>query len=174
VFVGTLIVHDLTTARFHIDQVRWGSTADWEVAGQIDVRFGNEVRFLDVDQQYLVGAGVGSAGALSSTVAAPTPLFGGSSVIGLNESDIDCPTVEDGMRTLHVDGTTIDSGVFTPLRNSKQALLGAVLRPMGWTFATLLVLVAMKHLVVGFVRSMRGTPAVVPVRRTRHHHPVER
>lgn len=172
VFVGTVIAHDLSTARFHVDQVRAGATSAWEVSGQIDVRFGNEVRFLDVNQQYLVGAGVDpTTGALSSKVTEHAPLFGGSSVIGLNESDIDCPAVEDGLRTLHVDGTTIDSGVLTPLRNSKGALLGAVLKPMGWAFLILLSLVAMKHLLFGFVRTMRGAPAVVSVPRARRHRP---
>ena len=172
VFVGTVIARDASTARFHVDQVRAGSTARWEVSSQIDVRYGNEARFLGVNEQYLVGAAPDATTALlSSKVAERTPLFGGSSVIGLNESGTDCPLVEDGVRTLHVDGTSIDSGVFSSLRNSKGELVDAVLRPVAWAFLILLTLVAMKHLLFGFVRGMRGAPAVASGPRARRHGP---
>ena len=106
VFMGTLVVHDAATARFIVGRVRSGSVEGFAVDGLIDVRYGDEVRFLDVGTTYIVGAAVDpEAGVLSSKVTQPAALFGGSEVAGVDASDLRCPVVDDPVRTLMIDGT---------------------------------------------------------------------
>jgi hypothetical protein len=176
VFVGTMVVNDTATARFAIDQVRSGSVAGYSKGGLIDVRYGDEVRFLDLDQQYIVGAGleVGIPGLVSS-VRAPAPLFGGNEVAGIDNSDVDCPRIENPVRTLLVDGTSVESGVLTPMKDAKAEIVRAVAEPVAVAFVVLVALVAVKHLVFALGRSLRdlGNPAAVepvpPPSRNRRH-----
>ncbi len=60
VFVGTMIGKDDVTqvVRFRIDQLRAGSAEHWAVNGLIDVRYGDDYRFLVEGDQYLVGVGL--------------------------------------------------------------------------------------------------------------------
>ena len=170
VFVGTLVLADAATARFTVDSVRSGSTAGFEVGGLIDVRYGDEVRFLDTDTAYIVGAGIDPATqVLSSAVRAPSPLFGGNEIAGIDDSDVDCPRLGDPVRTLLADGSSVESGVLTPLRDAKGDILRAILQPVGVAFLVLLGLVAVKHLVFALGRSLRDLGTTErPSRRRRH------
>jgi hypothetical protein len=170
VFVGTVTVTDTATARFQVLQVLSGSTAGFEVAGLIDVRYGDDVRFLEEGTSYIVGAGLDEdAGVLYSNVRPPAPLYGGSDVAGVNESDVDCPQVEDPVRTLTTDATSVESGVITPLSRAKGDLLHAIFDPVAIAFVVLLGLVALKLLVFSVARAVRdiGTEARVSRRRPR-------
>ena len=172
VFIGTLVAADSSTARFQIEQVRAGSVVGHSFGQLIDIRYGSDTRFLDVSERYIIGAGVDPAlGVLVSKVREPAPLFGGDSVIGLNDSDVLCPRVEDPMRTLRADGTLVDSGLFTPLKRAKSSVLSALLRPLVIGFILLLGLVAFKHLLFAVGRSLRemGEDRRQPVRRERRH-----
>ncbi len=179
VFMGTLLMADTTTGRFSIDRVLAGS-ADGYAAGRIiDVRYGTDARFLDPDTRYIVGAGVQrGTGVLQSKVREPAPLFGGDAVIGLNDTDVECPRLEDPVRTLHIDGTSVDSGVFTPLQRAKGSLLLALLRPLAVAFVVLLGLVLVKHLLFAVGRSLRdvvtGADEQQMVRFRQHGDPYER
>jgi hypothetical protein len=170
VFVGTVTVTDTATARFQVLQLLSGSTTGFEVGGLIDVRYGDDVRFLEEGTSYIVGAGLDDeAGVLYSNVRPPAPLYGGSDVAGINESDVDCPQVEDPVRTLTTDATSVESGVITPLSRSKGDLLRAILEPLAVAFVVLLGLVALKLLVFTVARAMRdiGSEARVNRRRPR-------
>ena len=63
VFVGTMTGKDdiTQTVRFRIDQLRAGSAGPWAMDGQIDIRYGEDYRFLVEGDQYLVGAGLDPA-----------------------------------------------------------------------------------------------------------------
>jgi len=127
VFVGTVVGKDHLNqfVRYEINQVRAGSARRWAVGGLIDVRYGDDYRFIDEGERYLVGAGFDPQyGRLSSTVRPPTPLFGGNDVIGLDDASVECPELEEPVRTLHVDGTSVDSGVLR-LRGGGGRLVGA-------------------------------------------------
>ena len=50
--------------------------------------------------------------------------FGGDEVIGVSESDVDCPAFDDPMRTLHLDGTPIEAIGVEPFFESKVRILG--------------------------------------------------
>lgn len=74
------------------------------------------MRYLDIGEQYVVGAGTNSiTKRLVSTVREPAPLFGGDQVVGVNDSDVDCPPFEDPTRTLTLQGTSVESGVLAPM-----------------------------------------------------------
>jgi hypothetical protein len=156
VFVGNVTVTDSVTARYQVVQVLAGSTAGFEVRGLIDVRYGDDVRFLEPGTTYIVGAGLDpQLGVLMSNVRPPAPLFGGSDVAGVNVSDVDCPQIEDPIRTLTADGRSVESGVLTPLSHAKGDLFHAILDPLGIAFLVVLGLTALKLMVFSVGRALR-------------------
>jgi hypothetical protein len=174
VFVGTLAAADSTTARFAVEQIRAGSLDGYAVNTIVDVRYNDDIRFLHTGQQYLVGAIPDPVlGGLSSKVRVAAPLFGGDAVIGVDDTDLRCPRVEDGVKTLLTDGTDVDTGVLAPLKTAKRSVAKAVVKPFAIAFAVLLVLVAIKLLIFAMVRSARerepDVPTVFEVQRDRQH-----
>jgi hypothetical protein len=165
VFVGSLIIADAVTGRFRVEQVKSGSVEGFAVVGMIDVYYGDEVRFLDVDQRYIVGAAVDpELRRLASTVREPAPLFGGNEIAGLDDADVECPSVESPVRTLSADTTSVESGVLTPLKDAKGKILRAILEPVGAALVILLGLVALKHLLFALGRSLRSLGGAAPDR----------
>lgn len=156
VFVGTLTRNDAATARFTVDQVRAGSVEGFSRAGMIDIRYGDEVRFLETGVQYIVGAAVDvEQRALFSKVREEAPLFGGSEIAGVNASDTVCPVVDDPVRTLLADGGTVETGVLSSLHGAGPMMLRALLQPLAAALAILACLAALKLLVFAMVRSLR-------------------
>jgi hypothetical protein len=156
VFVGTLAAADASTGRFAVQQLRAGTLDGYAVGTIVDIRFDDDIRFLHPGRQYLVGAIPDSLlGVLRSKVRVPAPLFGGDAVIGVNDTNLHCPKVEDAVKTLLVDGTSVDTGVLAPLKTAKKSMLKAVLRPFSIAFAVLVVLVSIKLLVFAMVRAAR-------------------
>jgi hypothetical protein len=156
VFVGTLAAADTTTARFAVQQIRAGSLDGYAVDTIVDVRYDDDIRFLHPGEQYLVGALPDPLlGVLRSKVRLPAPLFGGDAVIGVNDTDLHCPRIEDGVKTLLVDGRGVDTGVLAPLKTAKKTMLKAILRPLGIAFGILVLLAAIKLLIFAMVRAAR-------------------
>lgn len=156
VFVGTLADADSTTARFAVQQIRAGSLDGYAVNTIVDVRFDDDTRFLHTGQQYLVGVLPDPlTNVLHSKVRSPAPLFGGDAVIGVDDTDVRCPRLEDGVKTLLVDGTEVDTGVLAPLKTAKKSVLMAVAKPFGVAFLVLVVLASMKLLIFAMVRAAR-------------------
>lgn len=146
-FTGTMIGKDDVTqvVRFRIDQVRAGSAESWAVNGLIDVRYGPDYRFLAVGDQYLVGVGLDPVyGVPASTVRPPEPTFGGNDVVGVDDLAVDCPTLDDPVRTLQVDGTSVDSGVLSLMTEDRRLLLATLAVPTMIVFAVLLALVVLR------------------------------
>lgn len=178
VFVGVIAAADATTARFAIQQVRAGTLDGYAVGTVVDVRYDDDIRFLRTGQQYLVGAAPDPiTGVLSSKVRLAAPLFGGDAVIGVNDTDLACPRVEDGVKTLHVNGAGVDTGVLAPLKTAKRSLLRAVLKPLGIAFVILVCLVAIKLLAFAMVRALRESaldeadlPPPADAQRDRQHY----
>lgn len=181
VFVGTMTGKDdiTQTVRFRIDQLRAGSAGPWAMDGQIDVRYGEDYRFLIEGDQYLVGAGFDPAyGALSSTVRPDEPTFGGNDVIGVDDTAVVCPVIDDPIRTLNVDGTSVNSGVLSLLFDDRRLLMATIAVPTALAFAALLALVALRFLGNLAARGVfdLGRAAVTPVPdhravRVRRHRP---
>jgi hypothetical protein len=146
-FVGTMIGKDDVTqvVRFRIDQVRAGSAAPWAIDGLIDVRYGDDYRFLVKGDQYLIGAGADPVyGVLSSTVRPAEPTFGGNDVVGVDDIAVTCPRLDDPVRTVNLDGTSVDSGVLSLMTGDRRLLLATIAVPTAIVFAALLALVILK------------------------------
>lgn len=176
VFVGTLADSDATTARFAVEQVRAGSLDGYAVSTIVDVRFDDDIRFLRSGQQYLIGAAPDPiTRVLRSKVRLAAPLFGGDAVIGVNDTDVHCPRLEDGVKTLLVDGREVDTGVLAPLSSAKKSVAKAVLKPLGIAVVVLVVLASIKLLAFAMVRAARerepagDLPPPLEVQRDRQH-----
>lgn len=158
VFDGVVLGNTVNVARFEVRRVLAGSLAGYEVApGVVDVVYGDDVRFLLTGERYTVGVGTDETRLLRSSLRDPRPLFGGDAVIGLDDSDIDCPSLDDPVRTLLADGTPVEAGLLTPLGGSGSDLLRAVLIPFAVALGVLLALVVVKHLMFAFGRSLRDS-----------------
>jgi len=158
--------------RYRVEKVLAGNLGTYRSIDLADVHYGDESRFLSEGQEYIVGVGVDSeSGTLFSTVREPAPLFGGDAVIGVNDSDVECPRVEDPIRTLALDGRPVDSGVLTPLKGQGGRLLRSVLLPLVVALGALVGLVLFKQLVFAVGRSIRelGAAPRPEVIRERHH-----
>lgn len=174
VFVGTLAAEDSTTARFAVQQIRAGSLDGYAVNTIVDVRYNDDTRFLHVGEQYLVGAIADSiTGVLTSKVRVAAPLFGGDAVIGVDDTNLRCPRVEDGVKTLLTDGRDVDTGVLAPLTTAKRSVAKAIIKPLAIAFGALLMLAAIKLLIFAMVRTARerepDEPIVFEVQRDRQH-----
>jgi hypothetical protein len=164
-FVGTAVAKDFEKVRFEIVQLRAGSASGFAIDGLIDVLYLDEAKFFDIDEDYLVGARFNpELGALFSNVRPPEPLFGGNDVIGLNDTDIDCPVIDDPVRTLLPGGESVDSGVVTPLFRDKRLLLATIGVPIVVAFAVVIGLVVLRNMWGLVIRSIfeLGRAAVTP------------
>jgi hypothetical protein len=167
-FVGTMTGKDDVTkvVRFRIDQLRAGSAEPWAIDGLIDIRYGDDYRFLVKGDQYLIGAGSDPVyGVLSSTVRPAEPNFGGNDVVGVDDIAVSCPRLDDPVRTLNVDGTSVDSGVLSLMTDDRRLLLATIAVPAALVFAALLALVVLRmfgRLAVAGVWRL-GRASVTPV-----------
>lgn len=147
VFVGTLLAKDRNTARYRVDQIRAGNADGYIVIGLVDVRYDDETQYLTVDDEYLIGAAPsGTSSALTSKVRPTDLLLGGNAVIGLTEKDSECPTVEDPIRTLQLDGSDVETSMFIGLEDSKTEIAMAFVKPLAVAFGIILVLVLVRWL----------------------------
>ena len=152
VFVGQIIKLDDTTATFSQLQVRAGSlggysTIDTSAGDVVNVRYGRDAKFLSKGRLYLVGAASAiNSPILISKVRASAELFGGNQVIGLSDQGNACPRFDDPIRTFKEDGTSIDTGVLSPLLNNQWQILLALLVAVGLVIAGLAGVVIVKQL----------------------------
>jgi hypothetical protein len=133
VFVGTLVERDFRTGRFEIEQVRAGDDTPFSVGGLVDVRYGIDVEYLEIGTAYLVSARRDPViGLLASKIREPAPLLGGDDVVGVAESDVECPLLEDPIRValLFFEHQPVGESGATPSRHADpqsipvQILLG--------------------------------------------------
>lgn len=155
VFVGTLVDRDYRTGRFQIEQVRAGDEGPFEAGGLIDVRYGLDVEFLDVGDDYLVSARRDPVlGTLGSRLRPPSPMFGGDDIIGLVESEVVCPGFEDPVRTLRPNGATVNTSVIGPLLEQRSQILGAVLVPFAVAFGVVFLFASLRVSLTGLFRGL--------------------
>ena len=155
VFVGEVVKRDYRTIRFEIEHIRAGRRDPFALRNQIDVRFGLDAQYLDDGESYLVSAVVDpDLGLLVSRVSDPIENFGGDEVIGVSETDVNCPEFEDPMRTLHVDGTTVDASVIKPFLDAKVRIISAIVLPFALALGAIFVLAMFRLSVSGLYRSV--------------------
>lgn len=127
VFVGRLTSRDTVSATFEVTQVRAGSLEAYQSGTTTVVRYGSDVKFLEVGTVYLVGVSLDPVTlTLASTVRDAAELFGGAEVAG---SNVKCPRFEAAARTLHTDGTSVDTGVFVSLLSQPWRVVMAFVVP---------------------------------------------
>ena len=173
VFEGVAKAATADSVQFEILQVRAGSLDGWATAGRrsrINIFYGRDARFLEIDRPYLVGvAREPSRDLLVSQVREAAAMFGGDAVIGIDESDVECPRIDVQVLTLTTDGQRVDAGLLSGLSGSGQSMVEAFVRPAVIAFAVLLLLVTIKHLLFAFARSIRDIEVAPRVERTRRH-----
>ena len=135
--------------RYAIKQMRTGSLSGYSVKGEVDVYYDDDASFLRNGKTYIVGANPdANTNRLSSKVRESTPLFGGADVAGV-DADVTCRKYEDPVRTLNLDGSSVESGVLTGFLHAKKRIVGSVLAAIAIVFGGL-------FFVVVFKRSMDG------------------
>ena len=158
VFVGEVVDRDYRTIRFEIERIRSGRPDPFASGDRIDVRFGLDAQYLDDGESYLVGAVVDpDLGLLVSRASEPIENFGGDEVIGVSETDVDCPVFDDPMRTLQVDGTPVPTSVIEPFFDARIRILSAILVPFAVAFAAIFLLATFRLSISGLYRSVVGT-----------------
>lgn len=163
-FVGTVVESDRRTARFQVVQLRGGTLEGFSSGGLVDVDYAEDVRFLEFGESYIVAAGVNAAtGRLFSKIREPEPLLGASQVVGLN-SGVSCPELEDAVRTLDLDGRSVESGVLAPMREAQGRIVRSLVLPLAWVLGILIVLATLRNLGAAFLqasyRYWNGEPLV--------------
>ena len=139
VFIGAVASLDPVAAVFSVTQVRAGTLDGYINGDSVEVRYGRDVKYLKKNQTYIVGVALDSVTLkLSSTIRDSNELFGGAEVAG---SNVRCPKFEAAARTLHSDGTSIDSGLFVTIFDQPVRLLAALVLPTLLVFLALLALV---------------------------------
>ena len=164
-FIGTAVAKDFEKVRYEILQLRAGSISGYSIKGLVDVLYLDDAKFINLDENYLVGARFDlDLGALLSTIRPDEPLFGGNDVIGLEDTDVECPVIENAVRTVHPDGTSVDSGVLSPLLDNKRTLFATLGVPTAIAFAVLIGLVLLRQAWRHFMRGVfaLGRAAVTP------------
>ena len=155
VFVGKVVDRDFRSVRFEIEQIRAGQAAPFASGNQVDVRYGLDAQYLRDGQRYLVSAPVDpDLGLLVSRVTPLVANFGGDEVIGVSESDVNCPAFEDPLRTLHLDGTRIEADPLEPFFDSRVRILGAVLVPVAVALGVIFLLATFRLSIAGLYRSV--------------------
>lgn len=153
VFIGRVLNVDDGVVRFEITQVRAGSLSGYAVEGEVDVYMDDDAGFLTKGRSYIVGASPDPlTNRLSSKVRESTPLFGGAEVAGV-DGDISCPKYEDPIRTLNMNGTSVESGVLTGFFNATNRIALSILVAVGLVFGGLFAVVVFKRSMDGASRA---------------------
>jgi hypothetical protein len=155
VFVGKVTDRDFRSVRFEIEQIRAGQATPFASGNTIDVRYGLDAQYLHDGERYLVSAPVDpDLGLLVSRVTPVVANFGGDEVIGVSESDVNCPTFEDPLRTLHLDGTAIEADPLQPFLTSRVRIMGAVLVPIAIAVGVIFLLATFRLSIAGLYHSV--------------------
>jgi hypothetical protein len=155
VFVGKVVDRDFRSVRFEIEQIRAGQAAPFAADNEIDVRYGLDAQYLHDGERYLVSAPVDpDLGLLVSRVTPVVANFGGDEVIGVSESDVNCPAFENPLRTLHLDGTPLAADPLKPFLDSRLRVLGAVLVPIAVAVGVVFLLATFRLSIAGLYHSV--------------------
>lgn len=160
VFVGEVSRVESNFVLFVVEVERYGSVAELLRNGLLTVRYPiDDVKYLPVGQRFLVGAIAAPSGirgdvpVLESKVQLPAEMFGGDAVAAAQR--VSCPSVEDPVRTLQVNGDPIDTGLVRPLLEDRGGLARVILVPIAIGLGLLFLLAATKFLIAGAIRGMR-------------------
>jgi len=118
---------------------------------------GIDTKYLRQGDQYLVAALYDpEIASLRSRVRPEQSIYGGDEIIGATESELDCPEIVDPLRTMHVDGSSVDSGLLTPFVNERQGLLRALVVPLLIVIGGVFALACFRWVLTGFGRGVES------------------
>jgi len=139
VFVGTVNSVDAAAAEFRVTQLRAGSLDGYLAGDVVSVRYGADVKYVEVGTAYIVGVKIDPISSrLSSSVRNAAELFGGAEVAG---SNVKCPEFEDPARTINIDGSRINAGLFSQFFDNPVLVVASLLLPPILVVMALAVLV---------------------------------
>ena len=127
VFVGTVNSIDAVAAEFTVTQLRAGSLDGYLVGTVVTVRYGTDVKYLEVGNAYIVGVEIDPISSrLSSSIRDAAELFGGADVAG---SNVKCPEYEEAARTINIDGSRINAGLFAKFFDNPVLVVASLVLP---------------------------------------------
>lgn len=127
VFLGTVVSTDPVNAVLSIVQLRAGSLEGYQENGNVSVRYGSDVKYLEVGETYIVGVAPDPISSrLFSRVKESAEIFGGAEIAGSNTR---CPVFEDPVRTFTIDGRPINAGLFSQLFDEPWRIAIAFILP---------------------------------------------
>lgn len=157
VFVGEITEIKDATATFRVDKLLAGTPAGYITENFVDVRYGQDAKFLETGTRYIVGAASDPfSPLLVSRVRQESPLFGGNAVVGVNDSAEVCPNIEDPIRTLREDGEIIDTGILSPLLENKLLVIFVLLFSIAFVLAGLFGVVLFRKSIRSAARGLVG------------------
>ena len=140
-----------------IDQARAGDITQFAAGDLVDVRYGIDTKYLRDGRQYLIAAVYDATiDGLRSRVKPVQEIYGGDEIIGATESELVCPPIVDAMRTIHVDGSSVDSGLLRPLVDDRQGMLRALLIPIVLVIGAVFALASIRWILTGFGRGVES------------------
>lgn len=147
VFVGQLVEADPVTAVFSVTQIRAGSLEGHQQGARVEVRYGTDVKYLDVGGSYIVGVAVDPvSGRLASSVRDSADVFGGAEIAGSNTR---CPEFEVAARTLTMDAQAVPAGLFTGFFDQPWRIVLALVVPPVIVVLALLAAVWLRRAATG-------------------------
>ena len=127
VFTGTVNSIDAVAAEFTLTQLRAGSLDGYLTGNTVNVRYGTDVKYLEVGSAYIVGVKIDPISSrLSSSIRDAAELFGGAEVAG---SNVKCPEYEEAARTINIDGSRINAGLFSKFFENPVLVIASLVLP---------------------------------------------
>lgn len=148
VFIGRIIDAAAGTGRFIVTVIRSDPSKFLTEGRAVEVRIGTDVRFLVLNQNYLISAEHTPDNAFRSKVRQPLPVFGGDLVVGIDDYGPSCPALSDPIVVRNDDGSAIDTGVLSAFLDDRRGIALAIIKPMIGVALALIAIWALKRLVV--------------------------
>lgn len=160
VFVGEVSRIEANFVLYQVLSERYGTVTDLLRDDVLTVRYPiDDVKYLATGERFLIGAVAAPSGirgdtpVLESKVRVQPDMFGGDAVAAAQR--VSCPDYRDPVRTLLVNGDSIDTGLLRPLLGDRTGLLRVALVPLGVGLGLLFLLAATRYLMTGAIRGMR-------------------
>jgi len=160
VFVGEVSRIEANFVLYEVVSERYGTVTDLLRDDVLTVRYPiDDVKYLATGERFLIGAVAAPSGirgdtpVLESKVRVEPDMFGGDAVAAAQR--VSCPEYRDPVRTLLVNGDSIDTGILRPLLGDRTGLLRVALLPLGAGLGLLFLLAATRYLMTGAIRGMR-------------------
>lgn len=152
VFIGRIVDAADGVGRFVVRGVRSDPSGLLAVGRPVDVRIGEDLRFLVYGNDYLVAADHTADNALRSKVRRPEPIFGGDQVVDVNDFGVQCPALSDPIVIRNDDGSAVDTGVLSGFFDERRGIALAIGLPVLAVGGLLVLVWGLRRLVAASLR----------------------